>query len=89
MPQVLGTSLSLTDSSSRGFHAAAPRDNGKERQAARLKQVPWGMVPKEVGAPARGIDGALGAKALTPRDTDLAPVLGPRLHPHGAAILAD
>src|ERR1043166_8976239 len=31
---------------------------------------------------------ALGATALTPRDTDLTPVLGPGLHPHGLPILS-
>src|SRR5215472_17752448 len=55
---------------------------------SRSQKAPWDVVPKEVGAPTRGIDLALGAKALTPRDTDLASVLGPGLHYHGWAILA-
>jgi hypothetical protein len=45
------------------------------------------VVPKEVGAPARGISVALGAKALTPRVEDLTPVLGPGIHHHGLVRL--
>src|SRR5262249_20403839 len=44
------------------IRAAAPRDNGKERDLARSK-VPWCVVPLEVGAPAGGIGVALGANA--------------------------
>jgi len=33
--------------------------------------------PKEIGAPTGGIGVAAGATALTPRDKDLTPVLGP------------
>jgi len=49
--------------------------------------VPWWVVPKEVGAPARGIGVALGAKALTPRIEDLTPVLGLGIHRRGLVRL--
>ena len=65
------------------FYAAAPRDIAKERGPSRPKKAPWWVVPKEVGAPARGIRVAPGATALTPRDTGLSPVLGLGIHPPG------
>src|SRR5262249_34075507 len=70
--------------------------NGPHCCAARQRQgtgsrthlmVPWGVVPKEVGAPARGIGVTLGVTALTPRVEDLTPVLGPAIHPHGPVSL--
>src|SRR5262245_60570413 len=70
--------------------------NGPRCCAARQRQgtgsrtplmVPWWVVPKEVGAPARGIGVTLGVTALTPRVEDLTPVLGPGIHPHGPVSL--
>jgi hypothetical protein len=48
-----------------------------------MRKVSVGNGPKEVGAPASGIEVAPGANALTPRDKDLTPVFGPGIHPHG------
>jgi len=45
------------------------------------------MVSKEIGAPVSGIVVALDANALTPRDLDLFPVLGPEIHHPGLAIV--
>jgi hypothetical protein len=45
------------------------------------------MVPKEIGAPARGIGVALGAKTLAPRGQDFTPVLGLGIHHHGLVRL--
>src|SRR5262249_46395480 len=60
--------------------AARPRQ--ETGQSAGACKKPWCVVPKEVGAPACGIGVALGANALTPRGTDLVPVVGPGLAAH-------
>src|ERR1041385_7608417 len=60
----------------------------KERDSARRGQVPWGVVPNEVGAPARGMDSTTGTIALTPRIENLTPVRGPGISRHGLAILS-
>src|SRR5262249_3151060 len=80
----------------RSFKCYPPTSRTRSCCAARHRQgtgsrthlrVPWWVVPKEVGAPARGIGGALAAPALTPRVEDLTPVLGPGIHPHGPVSL--
>src|SRR5260370_4532604 len=67
-------------------HAAAHRDQAKERQPGWLGKAVVAR-PKGGGAPACGIEVALCANTLTPRGKDLFPVLGPRLHHHRLPML--